>query len=129
MEYIFFSYHPSRYIKTGDETEVLKKIEARIQANFKNGLPPHLQPEAKSKEYLPGSGQSQIYVALHLEFLSLTAGDIQKILRQWIILVHGNPIDYDYDWDLESFGQLYDVDKMTTVHGENGKAFVIFDSF
>ena len=68
-------------------------------------------------------------MALHLEFLSLTAGDIQKILCQRIILVHGNPIDYDYNWDLESFGQLYDVDKMPTVHGENGKAFVIFDSF
>ena len=68
-------------------------------------------------------------MALHSEFLSLTAGDIQKILHQWIILVHKNPIDYNYDWDLESFGQLYDVDKMTTVHGENGKAFVIFDSF
>ena len=68
-------------------------------------------------------------MASHLEFLSLTAGDIQKILRQQIILVHGNPIDYNYDWDLESFSQLYDVDKMTTMHGENGKAFVIFDLF
>ena len=68
-------------------------------------------------------------MASHSEFSSLTAGDIQKILRQQIILVHGNPINYNYDWDLESFGQLYDVDKMTTVHGENCKAFVIFDSF
>ena len=68
-------------------------------------------------------------MASHSEFLSLMAGDIQKILRQQIILVHRNPIDYNYDWDLESFSQLYDVDKTTTVHGENGKAFVIFDSF
>ena len=84
---------------------IIKNL-VRLNANFKNSLPPHLQPEAKIKEYLPGSGQSWIYVASHLEFLSLTAGDIQKILCQWIILVHGNPIDYDYDWDLESFGWL-----------------------
>ena len=44
-------------------------------------------------------------MASHSEFSSLTAGDIQKILRQRIIFVHGNPIDYDYDWDLESFGR------------------------
>ena len=107
---------------------IIKNL-VRSNANFKNSLPPHLQPEAKIKEYLPGSGQSRFYVASHSEFSSLTAGDIQKILHQQIILVHGNPIDYNYDWDLESFSWLYDVDKMTTMHGENGKAFVIFDSF
>ena len=74
-------------------------------------------------------GKRKSTFKMALEFSSLTAGDIQKILHQWIILVHGNPIDYNYDWDLESFSRLYDVDKMTTVHGENGKAFVIFDSF
>jgi hypothetical protein len=38
--------------------------------------------------------------------------------------VHDNPIGYDYGWDLESFGRLYDVDKKINVQGENGFPFV-----
>ena len=92
-------------------------MEASIQADFKNGLPPHLQPDAKSMTYTPGSDQSRIYVASHSEFSNLHARDIQGILRDRLILVHGNPIEYDYGWDLESFGQVFDVDMKTTVHG------------
>ena len=103
--------------KTGDDTNTLRKIEARIQADFKNGLPPHLQPNASSMEYIPGSEQSRIYVTSHSEFSKLHARDVQRILRQRLILVHGNPIDFDYGWDLDSFGRIYDVDKRTTVHG------------
>lgn len=101
----------------------LRLVEARIQAEFKNGLPPHLQPDAKSMSYVPGSDQSRIFVSSHSEFLSLSAGDVQKILRERLILVHGNPSDYDYGWNLESFGRLYDVDKKTTVHGEIGLSY------
>lgn len=107
-----------KIVKTGEDTETLRKVEARIQAEFKNGLPPHLQPNAKSMEYAPGADQSRIFVASHSEFTKLHARDIQRILRERIILVHGCPLDYDYQWDLESFGRLYDVDRKTTVHGK-----------
>jgi hypothetical protein len=100
------------------------KVEALIQADFKNDLPPHLQPNAKSFAYVPGSDQSRIFVASYLEFKSLNARDIQKVLRERLILVHGVPFDYSYGWDLESFGQLYDVDKKVTVHGELRIPFV-----
>jgi hypothetical protein len=118
----FFAYYQSKYyynFKTGDDTETLKKVEAAIQANFKNGLPPHLQPDAKSMTYTPGD-QSRIFVASHSEFSSLHAKDIQRILRDRLILVHGNPLDYGYGWDLESLGRVYDVDRKTNVHGECG---------
>jgi hypothetical protein len=66
---------------------------------------------------VPGSDQSRIYVTSHTEFSTLSAREVQSILRQRFILVHGNPFDYNYGWDLESFGRLYDVDKKTNVHG------------
>jgi hypothetical protein len=93
-------------------------VEACIQADFENGLPPHLQPNAKSMEYIPGTKQSRIFVASYLEFMQLSARDIQRIFRERLILVHGVPSDYDYKWDLESFGRLFDVDRQTTVQGE-----------
>lgn len=104
-------------IKTGEDTETLRKVEAAIQANFKNGLPPHLQPDAKSATYLAGSDQSRIFVASHSEFLKLEDEDIQRILRHRLILVHGNPIEYNYGWNLKSFAQVHDVDAVTTIHG------------
>jgi hypothetical protein len=58
------------------------------------------------------------FMALQSEFTRLHARDVQRILRERVILVHGNTFDYNYGWDLESFGRLYDVDKKTTVHGE-----------
>jgi hypothetical protein len=73
--------------------------------------------------YMPGSDQSRIFVASHSEFLSLDANDIQSILRDRLILVHGNPFDYNYGWDLESIGRVYDVDMETTIHGEIGVLF------
>jgi hypothetical protein len=109
-------------IQTGDDTETLRKVEALIKATFKSGKPPHLQPNAKSMQYLPGSDQSRIFVASHLEFSSMGAIEIQSILRERIILVHGNPLDYSYGWDLESFGRLYDVDKKVSIQGKIGIA-------
>jgi hypothetical protein len=104
--------------QTGADAETLKKVEARIQAQFVNGIPPHLLPSAKSLTYTPGSNQSKIFVASHSEFSKLHARDIQGILRDRLILVHGNVFDYSYGWDLESFGQLHDVDKKVSVLGE-----------
>lgn len=98
----------------------MRKVESLIEAEFKNGLPPHLQENAKSFEYEPGSGQSRIFVSSHADFVSLHARDVQRIMRERLILVHGIPLDYEYKWDLESFGRVYDVDKKITVHGENG---------
>ena len=96
----------------------MRKVEGLIRADFRNGLPPHLQANAKSLSYCPGSDQSRIFVSSHAEFSSLPAREVQKLLSKRIILVHGTPIDFRYGWDLESFGRLYDVDKKTTVHGE-----------
>jgi hypothetical protein len=106
------------FLQTGDDTETLLKVEALIQANFIDGLPPHLQLTAKDITYAPGTDQSRIFVASHSEFACLDDRDVQRILRHRIILVHGNPIDYHYGWDLKSFGRLHDVDKEITVHGE-----------
>ena len=114
----FVCHHQSQFTQTGDDTETLRKVEARIQADFKNSLPPHLQPDSKNMEYVPGSGQSRIYVTSHSEFYSLHARDIQRILRDRLILVHSNPLDYDYGYNLESFGRVYDVDRQTSIQGE-----------
>ena len=97
----------------------MRKVEASIQSEFKNGLPPHLQPDAKSKMYIHHSEQSRIFVTSHSEFKTLHAGEIQNILCDCLVLVHGNPLDYDYGWDLESFRWVHDVDQKTVVHGEN----------
>ena len=114
------------FIKTGDDTDTLRKIETRIQANFKDGLPPHLLPNGKSITYLPGSDQSRIYVSSHSEFSSLEDIEIQKILRHRLILVHGQTFDYEYGWDLKSFGRLHDVDKTISVQGKRLFSFINF---
>lgn len=74
--------------------------------------------------YEPGSNQSRIFVASHSEFSRLHARDIQKILRERVILVHGIAFDYQYGWDLESFAQLHDVDKKVSMLGEIGFPFM-----
>ena len=104
--------------KTGADVDTLRQLESRIQAEFKNGLPPHLQPEANNMDYAPGSDQSRIFVASHTEFASLDPSCVQRILRERLILVHGNPLDYDYRWDLRSLGRVFDVDKRTHIQGE-----------
>lgn len=105
-------------VKIGEDPEILQKVEARIQADFRSGLPPHLQPDAKNVEYQPGSDQSRIFVTSHQEFKSLPDRDVQRILRDRIILVHGNPLDYGYGWDLFSFARLYDIDRKIEILGE-----------
>ena len=55
-------------LKTGENMKTLRMLEAHIQADFKNGLPPHLQSNARNLEYIPGSEQSRIYVTSHSEF-------------------------------------------------------------
>jgi hypothetical protein len=110
--------------QTGDDTETLNKLEARIQAGFKDGVPPHLQSSAKSRTYTPGCNQSRIFVASHSEFSNLHPREVQRILRERLILVHNTPFDYQYGWDLESFGRLHDVDKKITVNGKIGLPFL-----
>jgi len=73
---------------------------------------------------MPGTEQSRIFVSSHSDFKCLHATDVQRILRDRLILVHGNPLDYEYGWDLESFGRVYDVDRKITVHGENAIVLV-----
>lgn len=105
------------FTKTGDNTQTLKKVEALIQASIKNGpgYPPHLQEDAKSLSYLPGSDQSRIFVSSDKDFLKLQAREVQRILRERVILVHGISFEESYKWDLESFGRLFDVDQNVTV--------------
>jgi hypothetical protein len=104
--------------QTGDDTDTLRKVEARIRADFREGLPPHLRPEASSLKYVPGSDQSRIFVSSFSDFSHLEPLQIQAILRQRAVLVHGHTFDYNYAWDLPSFGRLYDVDKMVSVLGK-----------
>jgi hypothetical protein len=118
VEIFFASVSILTTSQTGADTETLKKVEARIQADFKNGLPRHLLPTARSMTYTPGSDQSRIFVSSQSEFSRLHARDVQRILRERLILVHGNVLDYNYEWDLESFARLHDVDKTVEVHGE-----------
>jgi hypothetical protein len=113
----------SNIIKMTDDCLTLSKLEERIQADFKNGAPPHLQQSARDLNYVPGSDQSRIYVTSHSNFTSIHPRDIQRILRERLILVHDIPLEYDYGWDLESFGHHYDVDKKTNVHGMIGSSF------
>lgn len=108
---LFYSF----FTKTGDDAQTLRKVEALIQASFKNGYPPHLQEDAKSLSYSPGSDQSRIFVASDKDFLKLQAREVQRILRERVILVHGISFEENYKWDLESFGRLFDVDRNVTV--------------
>ena len=68
--------------KTGDDAETLRIVEALMRANFKDGVPPHLQPKAQSLTYEPGSDQSRIFVTSHSEFTRLHAREVQGILRE-----------------------------------------------
>jgi hypothetical protein len=40
------------------------------------------------------------------------------VLCERHIIVHSHPFDHQYGWNLDSFVCLYDVDKLTAVHGE-----------
>lgn len=124
---LFFVSTINYILQTGTDTDTLKKVEARIVAKFKDGLPPHLLPSAKDMTYIPGSDQSRIFVASQSQFSTLPATDVQSILRERVILVHGNTFDHKYGWDLESFGRLYDVDKPVTVQGETAVPSVYVD--
>jgi len=68
---------------------------------------------------MPRTEQSRIFVSSHSDFKSLHPKDIQRILRDRLILVHGIPLDYEYGWNLESFGRVFDVDRRLTVQGES----------
>ena len=113
--------------QTGDDTTMLRKVEARIRADFREGLPPHLRPEASNLEYVPRSDQSRIFVSSFSDFSRLEPVQIQAILRQRAVLVHGHTFDYNYAWDLPSFGRLYDVDKKVSVLGKS--VFFVVDWF
>ena len=83
-----------------------------------NEVPPHLLPAARSLNYMAGSDQSHFFVSPHSEYVTLTPEKILGVLRHRNIIVHGHPFTYDYGWNLERFGHLYDVDRKTTIHGE-----------
>jgi hypothetical protein len=110
--------------QTGDDTETLNILEGHIQAGFKDGLPPHLLPTARSVEYRPGSEQSAIFVSSSDDFSRLEDTAVQDILRRRVMLVHDNQFDYNYGWNLKSFARLYDVDKKISVLGENSIFFL-----
>jgi hypothetical protein len=121
VDIFFFSFSPNlNILQTGADTATLTNIEAQIQAKFQNGLLLHLLPSVKNVTYTPGPNQSQIFVTSHSNYLRLHTREIQNILHERLILVHGNVFDYAYRWNLESFGWLHDVDKTVDVHGKTG---------
>jgi hypothetical protein len=105
-------------VKTGVDAETLQQLETRVREGFVDGLPPHLLSSARGLVYTPESNQSRFFVAPHQEYLKLTPQEILGVFRDRHILVHGHPFDHEYGWNLDSFGRLYDVDAITTVHGE-----------
>jgi hypothetical protein len=40
------------------------------------------------------------------------------VLHERHIIVHSHPFNHQYGWNLDSFAHLYNIDKLTTVHGE-----------
>jgi hypothetical protein len=104
-------------LKTGIDAETLQRLERQVQEGFIDGVPPHLLPSARSLTYAANSNQSRFFVTPHSEYISLTPETILGVLRKRHIIVHGHPFDHQYGWNLDSFARLYDVDKMTTVHG------------
>jgi hypothetical protein len=60
-------------------------------AEFRDGLPPHLHPSARSKEYTPGA--SSIFVVDLEDFRSMTAQEVQEVFRHRHILVRKSPIE------------------------------------
>src|SRR5271156_774089 len=105
-------------LQTGMDAQTLQKLESRVQEGFVDGLPPHLLPSARSLIYKSKTDQSRFFVSPHSEYSKLTAQEIQGVLRERHILVPGHPISFDYGWNLQSFGRLFDVDRTTTIHGE-----------
>ena len=105
----------------GVNTEMLQRLEKRVQEGFIDGVPPHLLPSARGLTYAAKSDQSCFFVAPHLEYINLTPQTILGVLRKRHIIVHGHPFDHPYGWNLDSFAHLYDIDKITTVHGEANK--------
>lgn len=95
----------------------LRELEKRVQEGFADGVPPHLLPSTRGLTYRANSHQSRFFVAPHAEYVNLTPQTILGVLRERHILVHSHPFDHQYGWNLDSFARLYDVDKLTTVHG------------
>jgi hypothetical protein len=89
-----------------------------VQEGFIDGVPPHLLPNARSLTYTANSDQSRFFVAPHSDYINLSPQTILGVLRARHIIVHSHPLDHQYGWNLDSFARLYDVDKITTVHGE-----------
>ena len=104
--------------KTGLDAETLRLLEKRVQEGFIDGVPPHILPSATRLTYTPNSHQSRFFVAPHSEYINLTPQTILGVLRERHIIVHDHPFADQYGWNLDSFARLYDVDKITTVHGE-----------
>jgi hypothetical protein len=88
-----------------------------VQEGFVDGVPPHLLPSAGSLRYTAKSDQSHFFVALHSKYINLSPQTILGVLCERHI-VHSHLFDHQYGWNLDSFGCLYDIDKLTTVHGE-----------
>lgn len=109
----------------GADAETLRQLEIRVQEGFVDGVPPHLLSSATSLIYTPNSNQSRFFVAPHSEYIQLNQQQILGVLRQRNIIVHGQSFNHEYGWNLESFARLYDVDRMTTVHGR--RKFVHLD--
>lgn len=109
----------------GIDAETLRRLETRVQEGFIDGVPPHLLPTAQSLMYEPDSHQSRFFTAPHSEYVKLSSDTIQGVFRQRHILIHGNTFNYEYGWNLESFGRLYDVEMRTSIQGKSNFTLII----
>jgi hypothetical protein len=112
-------------VKTGADAETLRRLESRVREQFVDGLPPHIWPSARSLTYSDHCNQSRFFVASHSEYLRLTPQQILGVFRDRNIIVHGHPFNHEYGWNLETFGRLYDIDKLTTVQGERRFTLIV----
>jgi hypothetical protein len=104
---------------------MLQQLEKQVQEGFVDGIPPHLQTSTGSLRYTAKSDQSCFFIAPHLEYINLSPQIILGVLCERHIIVHSHPFDHQYGWNFDSFACLYNVDKLTMVHGEANFILII----
>ena len=99
---------------TGESNQILSDFEYSV------GVAANFEPRRSSRNIQSKDKAAINYVNYVPPPKSSSGKKKLAILRDQLILVHRNPLDYNYRWDLESFGEVHDVDMNTMVHGEIG---------
>lgn len=85
-----------------------------VMDGFTDGLPPHLLPSARKKEYTPEA--SSIFVVDFDDFKSMTAQEVQDIFRHRHILVRNGPVE-TRPFNLESLEMLGSLTTKVSMQG------------